>query len=221
VIIPSCSPSSAPEKTGEISISISLEASARSVNDLNLSDFSFNINGKGPDSKTFSISTLRGENTASTGKLTAGTWTITVEALHYVSSGSISFGDGNTDVDVVPGAVSPCAVSISPFNGEGSLHITVNWNSSLVQNPVIESSLSRIGYATKTVAFTISSGQGNAQIVLDSGIYSFSLVLKDGVAEIAGAADSIRIINSATTSATYNLTIQQCTITDAYWEVGK
>ena len=142
--------------------------------------------------------------------LVFGTWEITVQALYYGDSGAVDFGGGTAAVEVHSGSMSECSVAITPFEGQGILEITVNWDSASVENPVLEGTLSRIGYDDVAVEFTMptgqATGQATASMTLDSGIYTASIVLNDGENhEFAGAADSVRIINALTTSAVYTM----------------
>jgi hypothetical protein len=183
-------------------------------------DFSYIITGKGPRNAAFRITTERGVTTVQTGNITFGKWDITVEALYHRASGVVSFGSGSAVVDVIQGDLSTCQVSITPFEGDGDFVIVAKWDNSSIINAVLQGELSRIGYASIPVNFNVMNGEGQAQMSLASGIYSLSLILKDGEGvELTGVADSIRIVNSLTTAVTYDLIVQQCVITEAQWEI--
>ena len=190
------------EETGAVSISVSVEQASMSEPALSTDDFSFVIDGAGPGENTFHVETAQGVSEAVVGSLVFGSWDITVQALY----GEVYFGVGSATIAVNSGSATDCPIVITPSEGQGTLDITVNWDSATVQSPVLEATLSRIdGYSTD-VSFAMGTGQATASVVLDSGIYSLSLVLKDGdTYEYAGAADSIRIINALTTSVVYTL----------------
>ena len=191
---------------GSLAVSVSLESTRAMAPDLSQDDFSFIISGNGPGENTFYVETAQGATTALVNDLVFGTWEITVEALYYGESGAVSFGDGTAAVEVHSGSMSECSVAITPFEGQGVLEITVNWDSASVENPVLEGSLSRIGSDPVEIEFTMGTGQATASLTLDSGIYTTAIVLNDGENhEFAGAADSIRIINALTTSAVYTM----------------
>lgn len=194
------------DATGSMSVSVLLEDAKITAPDLSADDFNFIINGDGPGDNTFHVETMQGAGSALVENLVFGTWNITVEALHHGTSGAVSFGDGTGTVEVHANSTSLCSVSIIPFEGQGVLRITVNWSSTSVEDPMLEGTLSRIGFDALAVPFTVGTGQATATMNLDSGIYTFSFVLKDGdVYEFSGAADSIRITNSLTTTAVYTL----------------
>lgn len=191
------------DATGSMAVSVSLAA----VPSVQAEDFSFNIDGDGPGEASFHAETTQGEGSALIEGLAFGSWVISVEALYHGGSGAASFGDGTASVDVHPSSTSSCSVAITPFSGQGQLNLTVNWNSASVENPALEGTLSRVGHDPAAVNFTMGSGQATSSMTLDSGIYTFSLVLRDGEAyEFSGVADSIRITNALTTSAAYTLT---------------
>jgi len=191
------------DATGSMAVSVSLAA----VPSVQAEDFSFNIDGDGPGEASFHAETTQGEDSAQIENLAFGSWVISVEALYHGESGAVSFGDGTASVDVHPSSTSLCSVAITPFSGEGQLNLAVNWNSASVETPSLEGTLSRVGYDPVPVSFTMGSGQAISSMTLASGVYTFSLVLRDGEAyEFSGVADSIRITNALTTSAVYTLT---------------
>lgn len=195
--------------TGKISVSVSLDQAIASA-DLSQEDFSFVIYGSGPGAGTFQVSTGQNVDSATVEDLAFGTWNITVEALYHDGvADPVSFGDGVAAAEVHPDSTTLCSVDIAPFEGQGNLDLTVNWNSSQVSDPRLEGTLSRIGYdETTSIVFTIGSGQATAYLEgLDSGIYSLALTLNDGADyEFGGIADSVRITNALTTTAEYTIT---------------
>jgi hypothetical protein len=194
------------EGRGARTIALSLEQASMTGPALVAEDFSFIIDGTGPGGQSFHVQTAQGAGDAFVGDLVFGAWDITVEALYHGPSGAVSFGSGVAAVTVNSGSSTNCMVAITPFQGQGTLQLAVNWNSASVQSPVLEASLSRIGFDPVPLSFDINSGQATASLALDSGIYRLALVLRDGETyEYAGAADSVRITHALTTSAVYTL----------------
>mgnify|MGYP001470463887 CR=1 FL=1 len=194
------------EETGALSVSVSMADARMTVPDINENDFSFTITGSGPDGSTFDTDTEEGVSDVTIGSLVFGTWEITVEAIYHGTSEEVSFGDGMSYVDVHAGDTSSCSVSITPFEGQGTLDLSVTWDSSAVASPVLECTLTRVGYDDVSADLTPGDGSASASLALESGIYSLSIVLKDGETyEYGGVVDSVRIINSLTTTAAYEI----------------
>lgn len=199
---PACYVPSDEDKTGDLSISVSLANAKISGADIVESNFTFKIDGSGPSGNTFSVTTAAGALTANVTDLAIGAWTISVEAFYN----GVSFGDGSGSVYVNANSTSACAISITPFTGTGTLQITVNWDSSMAVSPVLEGTLSRTGYETVSVAFTMGTGTASATLSLASGLYDLAIVLKDGSTyEIGGVANKVRITNLLTTNAVCNI----------------
>ena len=194
------------DNNGTLSISVSLESARAAAPDLSQDDFSFNIYGDGPGDSTFYVETSQGATTALVNDLAFGTWEITVEALYYGEPEAVSFGDGVATALVHSGYISECPIVITPFEGQGNLDITVNWDNAEVENPELEGSLSRIGFDPVEINFTMGTGQATASLTLDSGIYTASFVLNDGEDyEYGGVVDSVRITNALTTAGEYTI----------------
>jgi hypothetical protein len=192
---------------GSLAIELSLEDARIAEPHLYQSDFSFIIRGSGPGGSTFEVMTEQGAESVLVERVTAGPWDLTVEALYHDMPEVRSFGDGSTLVDVFAGTASSCSVSITPFEGQGNFELAVSWDGSLVENPLMEGSLSRIGFASIPVVFALDTGQATASMMIDSGIYTLSLVLRDGEThEFGGMAASLRIVRDLTTSLSCVLT---------------
>lgn len=208
LIIPACNLSSptAADETGALSISVSLANAKITGVDITESNFSFIISGTGPSGNTFSVTTERGVLSANIEDLAIGAWTISAEALYYDGVNDVSFGDGSASITIDRNSTSTCAISITPFSGTGTLQITVNWDNSMVTTPALNGTLSRAGYKSIVVTFTMSAGQATATLSLDSGIYNLAVVLTDVDAyEFGGFADKVRITNALTTTAQYTI----------------
>jgi len=201
---------------GGIELSIQIADSFKTASpDMPYNSLTYTIIGEGPGGKTCNAESNSGNNTIKVGNLIPGTWHIIVQALFNKAP----FGSGEAYVAVSAGLTTDCIISITPDSGEGTFHITVNWDNTLVVNPGIEAVLVRTGYDSITPSFTISSGQAVSSVKLSGGVYTLELAIKDSEGNIrAGIADSVRIINKLETSETYNLDIQQCFITNAFWE---
>lgn len=201
---------------GGIELSIQIGDSFKTASpDVPYNSLTYTVMGNGPEGKTCRAESNSGNNTITVGNLVPGIWYIIVQALYN----NAPFGSGEVYVAVSAGLTTDCIISITPDNGEGIFKIIVNWDNTLVVNPGIEAVLVRSGYDSITPSFNISSGQAVSSIKLPGGVYTLEFIIKDSEGNIrAGIADSVRIINKLETSETYNLDIQQCFITNAYWE---
>lgn len=217
IIIQACGFASQIENSGGgIELSIQIDDSFKTASpDVPYNSLTYTVMGQGPGEKTCRAESNSGNNTIKVGNLVPGTWHIIVQALYN----NTPFGSGESYVAVSAGVTTDCIISITPDSGEGTFKITVNWDNTLVVNPGIEAVLVRTGYDSITPLFTLGSGQAVSSVKLPGGVYTLELIIKDSEGNIrAGIADSVRIINNLVTSEIYNLDIQQCFITNAYWE---
>ena len=147
--------------------------------------------------------------------LSPGAWTISVEALNpYVEGdpnrGGDVIGNGETDVTITEGTVTPANILITPLSGSGTLSLTVDWTEVTLQRPQFEATLTPSGGSPIDLLFTLSprpnpvkAEYSNADF--PAGYYLLILQLRDRGSPVWGIAEAVRIVQDQTTSHTYTL----------------
>lgn len=182
-----------------IEIRITETTSRMLVPDINMNPAYYVIEGNGPLGEVFSTTTT--PTTVTISNVATGEWNITITAFN-ASDVAIGVGTGTTTVS--DNASSTLSVTVSPFNGFGTLELTVNWTAAQVVQPQIEAKLTPLAGASRNLNFTMATGTASFNALdIPTGYYTLSLKLLDNGILNMGAVEIVRIAKSATTSGTY------------------
>jgi len=150
----------------------------------------FIITGMGPDGVSFTLETAG--TSAVIGDLAPGPWVVTAEARN---AGGVSIGDGTEPVTLGNGRGVKTAITLHRFRQYGTLEVTVFWDASDVQNPVVRAGLWSLWRRPRFLT-PDGTGPGTAfyqETQLPEGWYLLTVVLKDGRRYVNGAILLVRI----------------------------
>ncbi|MCP4219183.1 MAG: hypothetical protein GY765_31395, partial [bacterium] len=189
-----------PEQTGILAVHLSTAAGKTLLPDLDMDPASFTLTGSGPSGESFSVNSNQ-EMATITG-LAIGEWTIQVDALNGESQG---VGSGSGTVTVLGDQAVFLPIIVTPYDGFGSLDITVRWNAGDTANPSIEAQLLPQSGAPLTPGFNITGGNTGAYTnsSLATGYYTLTLSFSDTGVPVMGAVEIVRIVKDQVTSGTF------------------
>lgn len=191
------------DTVGTLEVDVGSISTLSLLPDVDMNVTGYVLTGSGPDGESFERSTTGG--TVRVSELTTGTWT--VEAVGSNADGiDIAAGSGQTRV--APGETSQLSVTVTPYDGQGTLSVSVTWPEAEVSSPGVSADLVAADGTVQPLSFSLE-GSGSAfqqPLQTATGYYTLSVQLYDGDAVVAGAAESARIANSATTSGTIAFT---------------
>lgn len=167
--------------------------------DLNMDVDSYVVSGSGPSGSSFERTTSGG--VIAVEELTVGAWTIDVVGYN-VDGIDVARGSGETDISA--GETSQLTVTVRPYEGEGTLSVSVTWPDADVADPSVEAELVASDGTSVSLPFTISeAGQASYERAdTAAGYYTLSVQLLDGTTPVAGAAEAARVAAGATTGGT-------------------
>ena len=161
----------------------------------------YRLRGSGPSGASFETSTTGG--VLDIHDLRAGEWQIEVSA---VNGEGLEIGYGQSTVSVEPGMINEVAVSLRPLEGTGSLSLQVSWPSAEAQNASLAATLTDRDGESKQLQFE-ANGAGEAVYTndaLDAGYYTLVVQLLDGETVVAGAVETVRIVQDGVTEGTFS-----------------
>jgi|GEM_PF-1978003 len=203
VLIAGCLPQG---DKGTLTIDFSVNNGRSILPDFDMDISRYDVRGTGPDGATFSVSTM--ESSVTIDDIVLGTWVIEVDGLNAEGT-LIGFGQGETTL--VNSLGTTCYITIRPLAGEGALALTVTWGDYEGTVQITSQLISRISGATPIpVEFNIGTDSATyTNNAIPTGYYDLTLVISNGVRDIGGAMETVRIVNDVTTSATINVTINE------------
>ena len=174
--------------------------------DLDMAIDYYNVDGQGPNSSTFTQSSVTG-TTIVESALAIGSWLVTVNAYNVADD---NIGTGNVTVLVEAGQTATDNVAVGPVPGDGFLNITVNWPPTALVSGTVAISLSD-GATTITPdadpSVDLVTGQATSSYTgIASGYYSLIVQLRDGGALRWGSYEAVRILFDQTTAALFDVT---------------
>ena len=191
------------DDTGSMEVNLDSVSTLSLLPSIDMTVDSYRLEGSGPDGATFTETTTGSSIVLE--NLATGTWTVTVIGVNP-SGTDIASGSGQTDVTA--DSTASVSVTVQPYEGTGSLDVSVTWPSADVDSPSVEGSLIASDGTSQSLSFTVDS-TGTASYSSSSvstGYYTLSVQLTDGGTAVAGAAETTRVAESATTSGSIDFT---------------
>ncbi len=153
--------------------------------------------------------------------LTPGNWTITVEAknpnvgIDPDQNGTV-IGRGVTSVLIEEGVATQVTVLVTPVDGKGGLHLTLNWVEGTVITPTVTASLDPLGFVgsidypafltpTNNPPYDTSSYDDADDNSRQTGYYTLIWQLKEAGTAVWGYMDVVRIIDWQATNRAITL----------------
>jgi len=158
------------------------------------------ITGSGISETLGPVVITKPDTTASFTRLETGPWTIYVSARNLAD---VEIGYGSNAVGVIASQTTQCDVTVTPLTGTGTLHIDVGWfPPELIASPALESTKAPVfnilASEDLTSAHSINTDNIEYTGIWDAGWYLYTLILKDGVNDLWGFADAVRIVKDQT-----------------------
>jgi hypothetical protein len=186
---------------GSLTISIAGRMSRDLAPSLSMVPKSYVVTGSGPSGATFAT-TIDGASSATVSELAPGPWSVSVEAKNAAGD-FIGIGVGETTVATEASAA--LSITVKPYDGVGSLSLSLSWSTAELSSPAVEASLVPDGAGSaRTLAFALAGGSASFSAAdIATGYYTLVLRLKDSGNVVAGAAEVVRIVKGQATSGTY------------------
>lgn len=191
-------------ESGSLRVSIGSGADLQPLTllpDTSMDPAEYRLRGSGPSGASFETSTTGG--VLDIHELRSGEWQIEVSA---VNGEGLEIGYGGATVTVEAGMMNEVAVSVRPLEGTGSLSLYVSWPAAEVQNAAIDATLTNRDGRSQSLLFE-SGTAGEASYsngAIDAGYYSLVLQLRDGETVVAGAVETVRIVQDGHTQGTFS-----------------
>jgi len=187
--------------TGSLLVNLIMSQDKTILPDVEDMPSSFLISGTGPYDSTFEISTTT--QTTDVPGLLFGNWNISVNAL---DSNNVILAKGEGSISIQAGETAALSLVLESPSGNGTLSITVNWDETLIENPVFESQLIPLQGEPIDIAFMVNEGTANyTNNTIPSGIYSLTIILLDNEVICGGAVEVVTIAKDHTTTGIFNL----------------
>lgn len=164
----------------------------------------YSVTGLGPGSAMFSHPGASSTIVIETA-LVPGAWTIVVDAFN---TDGYLVGSGSTEVSIEAGQVNEAAVAVTPLDGTGTLTMRISWPPGAIGAPSVSAKLTAAGAGGQTLSVTVGTTSAACESgqTLHAGYYSMTLQLLDGGVLKWGCFEAVRILADQTTSAAFNLT---------------
>ena len=166
---------------------------------------SYTISGIGPNNETFTENTS--DSFCEIKDLSIGTWEITVEGYN---SEKTKIALGTTSAIIKAGEATQTDVTVTPLTDSGTFSLNLSWPSEEITDPIITASItSSSSEITTDISSKINllNNTANYTEKLEPGYYKFSLSLNDGETLIWQTQEAMRIVGEQTTSAIYELNV--------------
>lgn len=169
--------------------------------DTSMEPTEYRLRGSGPLGASFETTTTGG--VLDIHDLRGGEWRIEVTA---VNGDGLEIGYGDATVGVEPGMINEVAVSVRALSGTGTLSLQVSWPAAEVQNASLAATLTGRDGQSQQLQFA-ANGTGGAAYTndaLDAGYYTLVIQLFDGDNVVAGAVETVRIVQDGHTEGTFS-----------------
>ncbi|NBF40525.1 MAG: hypothetical protein GVY14_08915 [Spirochaetes bacterium] len=184
---------------GALEVSVGSIGTQSLLPDLDMDVDSYVVSGSGPDGASFERTTAGGLIVVE--ELTTGFWVIDVVGYN-LDGVDVASGSGETIISA--GETSQLTVAVRPYEGPGTLRVSVTWPDADVTDPSVVASLVASDGTSTSLPFDISgAGQATYESVdTAAGYYTLSVQVLDAGIAVAGAAEATRVAAGATTSGT-------------------
>jgi len=207
-------------ETGLVDLSLKFNSKAKtnvsrdiSPSNDELTVFRFEVNGSGPNSKTFNIETS--ESSTQLCDLEKGKWDISVTGYN-VNDEAIVEGNGTY---YLFNSQSNVNISLDYIVGNGDVDIDLYWNENQVDPERVSIittyyKLDNNTFSEYTIEddFIYEDGHANVSTTLPCGNYVLASKLFSGTTELSGFAEELRVISNHTTSGSNTYIIGDTTL---------
>ncbi len=161
----------------------------------------YRITGNGPSGASFETWTSDGSSEIQ--DLELGDWQIEVSAFNLEEK-EIGYGSGT--VEIKNGQAAELNVVVRALTGAGSLALSVEWPAEEVENGAVTATLTSSDNESDTLAFeTVAEGKATFfSDEIDAGYYTLVLQLIDNDHVVAGAVDTVRIVQDGLTEGAFS-----------------
>jgi hypothetical protein len=199
-IFAGCTNPLAPEE-GALRIVFNDMVSKTIVPAISMEPASYEVSGAGPLDASFSKSVQAGE-TLELPRIYAGSWTITAVAKN---AAGVAIGQGVGTVEILTNQTSNLNITIKPYEGFGSLSLTMTWPAGKIRDARVEASLTSAAGTVMPLDFVVNGTDGTATCSVSAvatGYHTMVLKLFDGIHLAAGAVEVVRIVKGQPTVGT-------------------
>ncbi len=190
-----------PEQGGSLTVSMTDAVSRSILPGISMNPVSYDLEGTGPDGRTFSQSVSTG-GTVTVTNLAFGPWSVIATACN---SDGTAIGQGNGSVTLLSNASVSLAITVRPYDGFGTLNLNVSWPAAQVQTAQVQSTLTPYSGSSRDLAFVVNGSAGTASVSASdvaTGYHTLILRLLDNGHLAIGAVEVVRIVAAQTTSGT-------------------
>lgn len=192
--------SSDSDEKSALVISLSETVSRSILPDIDMNVSSFSIMGSGPDGASFSIVTA--EEKVTFRKLAFGDWNIVVKALNAEGA---AIGSCSGTATVQTGKTTEISLLVVPYEGFGTLSLTVNWTAEDIENAAVAATLTGKDGEPVELEFALSDGKAVfGSTCIAAGYYTLALRLLDSGLNTMGSVEVVRIVKDAVTAGIFN-----------------
>ncbi len=161
----------------------------------------YTVSGTGPNGKTFTRNS--DSSSVEIEGLTIGEWTVTAKGLNRegteLVSGTMTFRLTST--------ATPQTIVLDTLVGTGTFSFALDWSLCDVADPSLEVYLTGPDMNTDEVPLAVTLNRETKVATvgesLSAGSYRLRVILKDGVQQVAGLVEALRISNGMQTSASH------------------
>ncbi len=194
----------APEDTGSLLVTIESGGSLGALTLLpgtSMEPAEYRIIGNGPSGASFETRTSGGFSEIQ--DLRLGEWQIEVSAFNADEE---EIGYGNGTVEIENGQTAELNVVVRALSGTGSLSLSVVWPADEVENGEIAATLASSDGDSEALAFdTVANGEAAFfSDEIDAGYYTLILQLLEDGHVVAGAVDTVRIVQDGVTEGSFS-----------------
>lgn len=202
LLAPSCgNPDMVPEETGELAIRLSGEiaGSKTILPALDMTVASFDINGIGPGSESFTLTGSMLE--VQVDNLVFGEWTVTVDARN--SAGTV-IASGIGTGTVKTGETTFIQVDVEVPSGNGNFDLSLQWNATDVGLPTVTGELVPASGTSIPLSFALNGSTATAAPeTVPSGYYTLKTQLYDNAVPVMGRVEIVRVLKDQNTAGNY------------------
>lgn len=194
-----------PDEGGSLKVSFNDQVSRSLLPGISMDPTSYDLVGSGPDGATFSQTANAGTSPTIV-DLAFGEWTVTATAKN---SDGTPIGQGSGTATVVSNSSADLSITVTPYEGFGSLSLDVTWPAAQVQTAQIESTLTPSSGSSRDLLFSVNGAAGDASFNADdvaTGYHTLVLKLLDNGHLAIGAVEVVRIVKGQTTSGSFTFT---------------
>ncbi|MFP4067362.1 MAG: hypothetical protein ACLFS5_07645 [Spirochaetaceae bacterium] len=187
------------EPDGAVEVTVGSVSTLVMEPDQSMDVVSFRLLGDGPDGNELDEGLTEG--TTRFDGLESGEWSF--EVIGFNESGT-DIAVGSAQTEVVAGETASVSITVEPYDGPGTLSVSITWPAEDVTDPALEGELTSSDGTNAGMSADIT-GEGTAAIAhgeVSAGYHTLSVQLLDGDTVVAGAAETVRIAQDAETSGT-------------------